>query len=83
MIARGVISKTTPNYSARTRHSKRQIERNFRHGDVFPNIPPVEGQTRVKASLELHPIPKINRLECDVSLRDAPSESEGILKIGI
>eukprot|EP00959_Pyramimonas_sp_CCMP1952_P434535 9098842-Pyramimonas_sp.AAC.1 len=28
------VSKTAPSYSARARHSKRQIERNLRRGDV-------------------------------------------------
>ena len=31
--ARSSFSISTPNYSARVRHSERQIERNFRHGD--------------------------------------------------
>ena len=35
--ARSSFSTTTPNYSARARHSQRQIERDCRHGDVgFP-----------------------------------------------
>ena len=37
--ARSSFSTTTPNYSARARHSQRQTERDCRHGDVgFPMV---------------------------------------------
>ena len=39
--ARSSFSKSTPNYSARARHSQRQIERNFRRGDGKISARPV------------------------------------------